>query len=239
MICSLRKSLLPGRKILLEENIINYVHKEKENQGWLFILISEDFVLSFISAEMYFSKVVSLWANFRKVGAAEITKSYRYRIPNRNNNPIFFFFFLIQRVKKKLNFSRYLFPVLWSLKKFQDFTAIISLFLSRTNRNKSTNQATSLSFNDNTQESRKMSCRNGSCNLDRSQGSCNRSNNGGNRLGGSSCSSGNYNQCKWIIQLRRLGHALRAFLIIKLLMFKKRRRKKNYYCLFYKTRVEL
>lgn len=33
LICSLRKSLLPGRKILLEENIINYVHKEKENQG--------------------------------------------------------------------------------------------------------------------------------------------------------------------------------------------------------------
>lgn len=70
-----------------------YVHKEKENQGWLFILISEDFALFFISAEMYFSKVVRVWSNFRKVGAAETTKSYRYRIPNRNNNPIFFFFF--------------------------------------------------------------------------------------------------------------------------------------------------
>lgn len=119
LICSLRKSLLPGRKILLEENIINYVHKEKENQGWLFTLISEDFALFFISAEMYFSKVVRVWSNFRKVGAAETTKSYRYRIPNRNNNPIFFFF--NPKGKKEIEFFQIFISSVMIIEKISGF----------------------------------------------------------------------------------------------------------------------
>lgn len=78
-------------------------------------------MLSFISAEMYFSKVVSLWANFRKVGAAEITKSYRYRIPNRNNNPIFFFFFFNPKGKKEIEFFQIFISSVMIIEKISGF----------------------------------------------------------------------------------------------------------------------